>query len=292
MSDLMKRPNDDLAKAPGKASVLLTVGALEQRLLAFFPAEDAESWDRTGLQVGNPEAVVTKVAVALDPTVSAIHAAAEAGANVLVTHHPPYLEAPDAFVRAPSVAVANGAGVWEAISSGVALLCFHTALDVSHQAQAMLPGILGLTQVGILDVTNADQRKGYGQICEFPQGGSLTLGQLAARCLAKFGRPPRVWGNSGTKLTRVVTGTGSGGNLCAPCLQQGIDALVCGELKYHVALDLSQAGVSIIELGHDVSELPLTVSLAAAVLKAGVPESAIITLEQDSNWFCPEATRL
>ena len=40
------------------------------------------------------------------------------------------------------------------------------------------------------------RRKGYGQICEVPDndGEPETLARLAARCMAVFGRAPRVWG--------------------------------------------------------------------------------------------------
>ena len=69
----------------------LTVGALEQALLASYPAEDAEEWDRTGITVGDPADLVRGVAVALDPTIEAVHAAAAAGANVLLTHHPAFI---------------------------------------------------------------------------------------------------------------------------------------------------------------------------------------------------------
>ena len=50
----------------------LTVGALEAALLKEFPAEDAESWDRTGLTVGERSLPVTRVAVALDATPAAL----------------------------------------------------------------------------------------------------------------------------------------------------------------------------------------------------------------------------
>ena len=62
-----------------------------------MPAADAEDWDRTGMTVGDPARLVEKVAVALDPTPEAVREAAARGANVLVTHHPAYLEAPEAF---------------------------------------------------------------------------------------------------------------------------------------------------------------------------------------------------
>lgn len=90
-----------------------------------------------------PAAPVRAVAVALDPTVSAIDAAADAGANVLVTHHPAYLTPPTSFQPASSPALNSGAVVYRAIQRGVALMNFHTALDVSARAQRMLPGMLG-----------------------------------------------------------------------------------------------------------------------------------------------------
>ena len=72
----------------------VTVGALERALLKEFPAADAEAWDRTGMTVGDPARLVEGVAVALDPTVDAVEEAASMGANVLVTHHPAFLQPP------------------------------------------------------------------------------------------------------------------------------------------------------------------------------------------------------
>ena len=132
-------------------SFQLSVGALEQALLAEFPAADAEEWDRTGLLVGDPAVPVRAVAVALDPTVGAIDAAADAGANVLVTHHPAYLTPPTSFQPASSPALNSGAVVYRAIQRGVALMNFHTALDVSARAQRMLPGMLGLSLRGVVE---------------------------------------------------------------------------------------------------------------------------------------------
>lgn len=72
----------------------MLVRELEAALLAHFPCEDAESWDHVGLSVGEPDAEVTGVAIALDPTPAAVEDAHDGGANVLLTHHPVYLKAP------------------------------------------------------------------------------------------------------------------------------------------------------------------------------------------------------
>lgn len=63
-------------------------------------------------------------------------------------------------------------------------------------------------------------------------------------------------------------------------------------MKYHSALDLSQAGLAVIELGHDASELPLTAVLAEALDRAGVPPEAIVLVDQSDNWWYPEAVRV
>ncbi|MEY8460810.1 Nif3-like dinuclear metal center hexameric protein [Eggerthellaceae bacterium 24-137] len=288
---LSRRGTSELAKK----SFSMTIGALEQALLKEFPAEDAEKWDRTGLLVGERALPVTKVAVALDPTVAAIAEAAQAGANVLLTHHPAYLAAPDAFAPEPSVAASPGAGVWAAIRNQVALMDFHTALDVSPMAARVLPGMLGLKFTGkFAEPLASSRRKGYGQICEVPGNNDApeTLGRLAARCTAVFGRAPRVWGAPDAPVRCAVTCTGSAADAAAAALALGADVVICGEMKYHAALELSRAGLAVIELGHDVSELPLAAVLAEALDKVGVPSEAIVLIDQSENWWYPEAVRV
>lgn len=275
-----------------KTSVTLTIGSLERLLLADFLRSDAEDWDRMGLLVGDPSQLVSKVAVALDPTLGAIEAAQEMGANVLVTHHPAFLHGPDSFSPASSVAVNPGAGVWKAIESGVALMNFHTALDVSPRAQRVLPKMLGLTFRRVLCPLPNSVEKGYGQVCDFGNEPTLTLEQFAARCTAVFGRAPRVWGDFSRDLETVVTCTGSLGDVGRAALKAQADCVVCGEARYHEALDLAQAGLCVIELGHDSSEQPLTHVLSSAINAAGVPLEDIAILDASDTWAYPENVRL
>ena len=276
-----------------KPAQIMTVGMLEQALLKKYPAADAEEWDRTGITVGDPAAAVRGVALALDATVPAIKTARDAGANVLLTHHPAFLAAPDTFRPGASAAEANGAVVWAAVESGVALMNFHTALDVSADAARALPSMLGLTLKGVVDPIGTARRKGYGQLCAVQASDApLTLGRLAARCVSVFGRQPRVWGDFSRELKTVATCTGSAGDLLAKCRAAGVECLVAGEVKYHAALEFSQAGLAIIEVGHDVSELPLVAVLAAAVRGAGIAEDMITVIDQGSNWTTPEAIRV
>ncbi len=286
-ASLVRIPSGTLAAQQAQ----LSIGQLERALLERFPASDAEDWDRTGLLVGDPARLVSGVACALDPTVAAIEAAAGAGANVLLTHHPAFLTPPTSFQPGASVAENPGAGVFRAIELGVALMNFHTALDVSHEAQAMLPGMLGLTCRGVVEPIASDVTKGYGQLCSL-EGETLTLAQLAARCTSVFGRAPRVWGNLFRDMKRIVTCTGAAGPTVRKSFEAHADCLIAGEVKYHDALDFSAAGLCIIELGHDTSELPFAGVLAAAARDAGVPADGVVIVGQNDNWANPETMRL
>ena len=74
--------------------------------------------------MGDRKSEIKKVALALDPTVKAVKQAHKLGANVLLTHHPAYIEAPQDFFPGDSVAKCNGALVYQAVYDDVALMNF------------------------------------------------------------------------------------------------------------------------------------------------------------------------
>lgn len=156
-----------------------------------------------------------------------------------------------------------------------------------------LPVLLRLTPLGVLDPLPGAANKGFGRICVSSSADEpLTLRHLSARCVSVFGTYPRVWGSPDKQLSRIVTSGGFGRFLWpAWCLDQGICCLICGEIKYHEALDAALSGLAIIELGHDVSEFPLCALLAAYAAEAGVAESCITMIDQSNNWYTPESSR-
>lgn len=156
-----------------RTTTKLTIGQLEKRMLKKYPAEKACEWDHTGLTVGDKSLKITKVAVALDVTPEAIHLAKNSGANLLVTHHPSFFEAPTSF--------APGEKIYEAAHNHVNLMNFHTSLDLSEAGATTLPKLLKLK----------DTKKfaGFARVCTV---SNMTLKQMAARCVSVFGRTPRV----------------------------------------------------------------------------------------------------
>ncbi len=104
-----------------------------------FPQEWAEQWDVVGLVAGDPDAPVRRVSVSLDVTADTVARALAADADVLVTHHP-------AFIEAPSRLTPTAAGaVFDAVAGGLALIAAHTNLDRAPAGADALPALLGLT---------------------------------------------------------------------------------------------------------------------------------------------------
>jgi dinuclear metal center YbgI/SA1388 family protein len=117
-----------------------TVGALVDALDARFPFAWADEWDNVGLITGRTDSSIAGVLVTLDATAEAVRRAVAAGRNVLVTHHPPFLEPPGRIVEAPG---ASGA-LALALRHDVALISAHTNLDRSPEGAEALPLRLGL----------------------------------------------------------------------------------------------------------------------------------------------------
>lgn len=261
----------------------LTVSKIEQALLTRYPAQDAEPWDRTGMLVGDGGAAVTGIAVALDPCGSAIRRAAELGANVLVAHHPLFIEAPDAIRPASDGIIGPGAWIWEAISQGVSVMSFHTALDVSREAW-YLADMLGLptdNRVALEPHPQAEgpYAEGFGCICTMADENSLTAGELLEKCNLAFDGCYRLHGSPQAVVRKVATWNGGLGDAGRIALKKGVDCVVCGEVKYHEALALQEAGLCVIELGHDVSEKPyIQVLINALSEELGIESETIFAL--------------
>lgn len=232
------------------------VGELLAYLDERVPFSWAEPWDRVGLLAGDPHAEATGVLVSLDPTLSALDRAIAAGANVLLTHHPAFLEPIEAVCTSDQEALV----VFRAVSTGIALVNCHTNLDRAPQGADALAHAVDLRMEGPLEPPGDDtSRPRAGRICAVP--GDATLATLADAVAERLSVRPRVWGDPSKTVRRVGLAPGSGGSLVDAAVEAGCDALLTGELRYHGALAALERGLLVIEAGHDATEWPLTAVL-------------------------------
>lgn len=262
----------------------MIVQDLERALFEQFPHEDAEPWDRVGLSVGDPNAEVVGVACALDATVDALNEAARCGANVLLTHHPVFLSAPDQFCPAAPTRPSSSATVFEAARRGVSVISMHTNLDRSCAARVLLPQLMGLSASTSLEWAEEPERKGIGSICKTEP---ITLEELSARTQETFATCAQVWGRPDARVRRIAFVGGSLGDFGEIALAHDCDAVVTGEVGYHRAQDLALRGLSVILLGHDRIEQPFCRILADATIQAGVAQDHIHIISLSQQWWAP-----
>ena len=261
----------------------MIVAELERALLARYPKTDAESWDHVGLSVGDPAAEITGVACALDATEANVHRAHEAGANVLLTHHPIYIKAPEAFCPADASRPQCSAALFEAARCGVSIISLHTNLDRSHEARACLSELLGAAPVSSLERKDDPEASGLGVLATLHDPCSLR--NLAARAAAAFGSDPRVWGEADHPCRTIAILGGSLGDFGVLAIAAGANVIVTGEAGYHAAQDLTLRGLPVILLGHDRSEEPFVDILMNSAVDAGADPRHAIKILNPCQWW-------
>lgn len=125
----------------------MTIAQLLSTLNEVFPLARAESWDKTGLQIGDAGAEVARVVVAHEVTDAVLDSAGQGAA--LVVYHPLIfrpLESLDFKNHTARLAA-------RCLRAGISLISVHTALDNAPPPGALgdgLAGELGLENVAVL----------------------------------------------------------------------------------------------------------------------------------------------
>ncbi|MBO8126036.1 MAG: Nif3-like dinuclear metal center hexameric protein [Firmicutes bacterium] len=120
----------------------------------WAPPQAAADWDNVGLLVGERDATVTKILVALDMGEATLEAAIEEGADLVVTHHPLI------FKPLKSVTGENRVGrlILDAARNRINLIAVHTNLDVAEGGVShLLAERLGLSNHKVLVETYAEK---------------------------------------------------------------------------------------------------------------------------------------
>ena len=139
--------------------------ALIDREIAPFSL--AESWDNSGLLVGDGEREVKAALLCLDITLPAIRQAQRVGAQLIISHHP--------VIFHPLKRVMANSPVYALIEAGIGAICAHTNLDVARGGvNDCLAQALGLMDIRPL----GEGPEGLGRMGELRQ--PLSAAKLAA----------------------------------------------------------------------------------------------------------------
>lgn len=239
---------------------------------SHWPVSGASEWDAPGLVSGDPAAGVTRIHLAVDAVAATVDEAIEAGADLLIAHHPLLLRG----VTTVAEDRYKGAMIARLIRAGCALLTAHTNADVVESGtSAVLASRLGL-QDAVPIVPGEVPSRGLGRVGRLEK--PTTLGRLA-RALGDLLPPTasgvRVAGGYEQPVQTVAVCGGAGDSLLAEPAVVGADVYITSDLRHHPASEAREnaritRGPALIDVSHWASEW-LWLETAAGELGAALP---------------------
>lgn len=232
----------------------------------FAPFRYAASWDQCGLQVGDPQAPVQRLLVALEPSSTTLREAEELACQCLVTHHP-LLFQPLKALRADQFPAKLAI---RAILRGIHLIAAHTNVDAAREGTNDRLGEL-LTVERMEPLEQDDLKVGESRYGGMGRVGTLSQAMPFRELLEKTGQalggiPVRAVGDAEKPVQRVALCSGSGGSLIDRAIRVGADVFITGDIRYHDAQRALEAGLALIDVGHFPSE-KIVVEPVAAFLR-------------------------
>jgi dinuclear metal center YbgI/SA1388 family protein len=233
-----------------------TLGSVLQQIDTLWPESGAEEWDSPGLVVGQRDQVINSVHLVIDATPESLAEAIEAGAKLIVAHHPLLLKG------VTSVAESNykGAVIAQLIRAGVALYSAHTNADVVPSGtSSRLADLLGLVDHEPL-VPSATPGHGLGRVGTLPEAISLyELAVCLGEKLPQTAVGPVVSGDPEARISRVALCAGAGDSLLAEPAVLASDVYITSDLRHHPASEFREhakltGGPSLINISHFAAE--------------------------------------
>lgn len=208
-----------------------------------YARSHALSWDNVGLLAGRFNKEVKKIYVALDATDEVIEKAIDAGADMLVTHHPLIMSGVTKITDDHFI----GKRLITLIQHDISYYAMHTNYDVCGMAD-LAGEKLKLLNPEVLEVTG-EETEGIGRIGLLQE--EITLQKCCELVKTAFSlENVKVFGNLDAIVRRIAICPGSGKSVIKTALCKGADVLVTGDIGHHEGIDAVAQGMSIIDAGH------------------------------------------
>ncbi len=222
---------------------MTTIKDIYNYINEIAPYSLQESYDNSGLCVGNGSTEITKALIALDVTKDIINEAKEKGAQLIITHHPVIFRAIKAVDPETVVGML--------LVNGIGSISAHTNFD-----SALMNDIL-CKQLGLVPVEPVCEENGapIGCVCALEK--EMTAKELAKHIKSSLGNVVVRYNDldkttqyEGRKITKVGVCSGSGAGFWRAAQAKGCDALITGDVKHDVFIDAQNDGFCVIDAGH------------------------------------------
>lgn len=197
---------------------------ITKRIEKFAPLETQEKWDCSGWLVETENQDIKKIMLCLTVTDDVVRQAREQNCDMIISHHPLF-----------NVSIKY---------KNIDIYCAHTNLD---RAKGGTTDTL-IKTLGLAKFIVANSGEGFVRYINY----ETSLQDFVKR-LKKISPHLRYVNNKGvTQLKRIAFCAGSGTEFIQEAFENGADALVTGDLKFHTALD---SPIVVFDIGHFESEI-------------------------------------
>ena len=232
-----------------------------------YPADMAEHWDNVGLLVGDDEAEVHHVLLALDLTEKTLDEAISAGADMIITHHPMIFEGQKKINNHSF----TGRRILKLIRNRIQYYAMHTNYDVLGMAD-LSADYTKMHDTTVLSVTEEREGEvqGFGRVGKLPREMTLReYAQLVKESLKL--NDVKVYGNLDSMVKCAAVCTGSGKSMIKDVIKAGADVYVTGDIDHHTGIDTVAQGLALIDAGHYGTEY-IFMEAVSRKLSAEFPE--------------------
>jgi len=212
------------------------------------PLHLAADWDNVGLLIGDRRSDVQRVMTCLTVTPDSAAEAVQAGAQLIVSHHP----FPFHAMKRVTTDSTEGRLLLDLIGARIALYSPHTAFDSAREGinQWLAEG-LGLR--GVVPLIAQEDGQGTGRLGWLPEAETLDV--LARRVAALLHvETLQVVGPSDQPIRTLGIACGAAGDLWKAAEQAGCDGFLVGETHFHTCLAAEARRMAMILPGHFASE--------------------------------------
>lgn len=251
-----------------------TLEAVGRAVEHLWPLAGAASWDSPGLAVGDPEARISHIHLAVDAVLETADEALGMGADLLLVHHPLLFHG----VSTVDESTTKGALIAKLIRGGAALLAAHTNADVVETGTSrVLAHQLGLVDQSPLEPSHPGSATGLGVVGRFAQPMTLmALARLLTDVLPPTAGGVRVAGDHEKIVETVALCAGAGDSMLGHQAVREADVFITSDLRHHPASDARESmllgrGPALVDISHWASEW-LWLDTAAAQLRLALPD--------------------
>lgn len=243
----------------------------------FAPRSLQESYDNSGLQVGDPDMPVSGLILCLDVTEDILSEAQRRQCNMIVSHHPLLFSG----LKQITGSTPTQRIVMNALMNDIAIYAAHTNLDATREGVSYeIAHSLKVSDLKPLKPCEPEGMSGMGVIGEILPTPKLEFLRkvketLKVEHLRYSTQSPQL------VIRKVAICGGSGASMIRDAIDAGADALLTGDLKYH---DYTSFGYTILlaDIGHYESEL-CTKKLFSRIIREKFPDCVVYFAESEIN---------